>query len=53
MSELKKDILVGLLFISGVLVFMAGEFIISTVLFAIAAIYSNIHYSIRYHSSEV
>ncbi|WP_305908728.1 hypothetical protein Q9L42_009250 [Methylomarinum sp. Ch1-1] len=47
MSELKKDILVGLLFIVGVFVFMAGEFIVSTLVFATAAIFSNIHFNLK------
>ncbi|MDD5269195.1 MAG: hypothetical protein PHO08_19100 [Methylococcales bacterium] len=37
-----KDILIGLLFVIGILGFFSGEFIISTVLFASAAIFSNI-----------
>jgi len=41
MNTLYKDILVGLLFISGIWGFISGEFIISTLLFAGAAIYSN------------
>ncbi len=45
MSNLKKDILVGLLFIVGIFGFTAGEFIISTVVFASAAIFSNIHFN--------
>ena len=41
MSTLHKDMLIGLLFIIGMWSFISGEFIISTVLFASAAIYSN------------
>jgi hypothetical protein len=41
MRNLTKDILVGLLFIAGIWSFISGQFIISTVLFASAAIYSN------------
>ena len=41
MSNLHKDILIGLLFITGIWGFVSGEFIVSTVLFASAAIYSN------------
>lgn len=37
-----KDFLIGLLFITGAWGFISGEFIISTVLFAGAAIFSNI-----------
>ncbi|MDO9214670.1 MAG: hypothetical protein Q8Q54_09905 [Methylococcales bacterium] len=42
MTDLNKDILIGLLFIVGIWSFISGQFIISTVLFASAAIYSNI-----------
>jgi hypothetical protein len=42
MSNLYKDILIGLLFIIGMWSFVSGEFIISTVLFASAAIFSNV-----------
>lgn len=41
MSGLHKDILIGLLFIIGMWSFVSGEFVISTLLFASAAIYSN------------
>ncbi|MEQ1529570.1 MAG: hypothetical protein ABL925_09650, partial [Methylococcales bacterium] len=42
MSELIKDVFIGLLFMTGILGFVAGEFIISTTLFASAAISSNV-----------
>jgi hypothetical protein len=42
MSTLYRDILIGLLFIIGMWSFVSGEFIISTVLFASAAIFSNV-----------
>ena len=42
MSILNKDILIGLFFITGIVGFISGEFIVSTVLFAGAAIFSNI-----------
>lgn len=42
MSNLNKDILIGLLFITGTWSFISGQFIFSTVLFAGAAIYSNV-----------
>lgn len=45
MTNFTKDILIGSLFILGVFVFMSGEFIISTVAFASAAIFSNISFS--------
>jgi hypothetical protein len=41
MSTLHKDILIVMLFITGIWGFISGEFIVSTVLFASAAIYSN------------
>ncbi len=42
MSNFKKDIVIGLLFVAGIWSFISGQFIFSTVLFATAAIYSNI-----------
>jgi len=42
MSILYKDILIGLLFTAGIVGFISGEFIVSTVLFAGTAIFSNI-----------
>lgn len=42
MNDFKKDILIGLMFIAGIWSFISGEFVISTVLFAGAAIFSNI-----------
>ncbi len=41
MSELRKDILIGALFFGGVLSFTSGEFILSTVVFAAASLFSN------------
>ncbi len=41
MNILSKDIMIGLLCLTGVWGFISGEFIISTVLFATAAIYTN------------
>jgi hypothetical protein len=38
MNDLHKDILTGLLFITGLVGFISGAFILSTVLFALAAI---------------
>lgn len=43
MSDFYKDILIGVLFITGLIGFISGEFIISTVLFATAAIASNVN----------
>jgi CheY-specific phosphatase CheX len=42
MTNLKRDILIGLMFIVGILGFISGEFIVSTIMFATAAILSNI-----------
>lgn len=42
MNDFTKDILIGLMFIVGIWSFISGQFIVSTVLFAGAAIYSNI-----------
>lgn len=41
MSNFNKDIFIGLMFITGIWSFISGQFIISTVLFGAAAIYSN------------
>lgn len=41
MNILQKDILVSVLFVSGVFGFMSGEFILSTVMFATATVFSN------------
>ncbi len=42
MNSPNKHMIVGLLFVAGIWSFISGQFIISTVLFASAAIYSNI-----------
>jgi len=46
-SDFYKDVTIGLLFITGILGFVSGEFIISSTLFATAAIASNINMSIK------
>lgn len=43
MSDFYKDILTGIMFMTGLFGFMSGEFIISSTLFASAAISSNIN----------
>lgn len=43
MTEFQKDILVGALFVSGIFGFISGAFIISAVLFAATAVFSNAH----------
>ncbi len=42
MSDLSKDVLIGAMFVTGLLGFVSGEFIISSALFATATIASNI-----------
>jgi len=43
MNELYKDILTGAVFVTGLIGFISGEFIISSTLFATAAIASNVN----------
>ena len=43
MNDFQKDILTGTVFIIGLLGFISGEFIISSALFALAAIASNVN----------
>lgn len=43
MNDLQKDILTATMFIIGLIGFISGEFIISSTLFASAAIASNIN----------
>lgn len=43
MNDFQKDILTGMVFITGLLGFISGEFIISSTLFASAAIASNVN----------
>jgi hypothetical protein len=42
MSNLTKDVFIGLFIITGVWSFISGQFIISTLVFASAALLSNI-----------
>ena len=42
MSQLTKDILIGILFITGLVGYISGEFIISSTLFLASAIASNV-----------
>jgi len=51
MTDLQKDILVGLLFVAGIFGFISGAFIVSTVIFAASAILSNIHFTGRLQQS--
>ena len=43
MNDFYKDILTGTVFITGLLGFISGEFIISSALFATAAVASNVN----------
>ncbi|MGR8980753.1 MAG: hypothetical protein ACU84H_11785 [Gammaproteobacteria bacterium] len=47
MTTLQRDLFIGTSFIIGITGFISGEFIVSTVLFAVAAIISNISLSRR------
>jgi len=42
MNNFNKDVLIALMFIAGIWSFISGDFIESTLFFAIAAIYSNV-----------
>jgi hypothetical protein len=43
MNDFYKDILIGAMFLTGLIGFISGEFIISSTLFASAAIASNVN----------
>jgi hypothetical protein len=43
MNDLYQDILIGTLFLGGIIGFISGEFILSSMLFASAAIASKVH----------
>jgi hypothetical protein len=45
MKDLYKDILTGAVFVAGMLSFVSGEFIVSSALFASAAIFSSMNAS--------
>lgn len=47
MNAYNKDILIGLIFLSGIWCFISAQFIFSTILFGSAAIVSNINSTIR------
>ncbi len=42
MNDFKRNIAIGLMFLIGILGFIAGEFVVSTVMFAAATIFTNI-----------
>ncbi|MEI7838969.1 MAG: hypothetical protein WCJ11_00540 [Methylococcaceae bacterium] len=50
MNAFTRDVLIALMFIVGIVGFISGEFIISTVLFASAAIFSNVHLNRQFYS---
>ncbi|WP_020561612.1 hypothetical protein [Methylosarcina fibrata] len=49
MTHLKRDLLIGILLLVGITGFISGEFVVSTVLFASAAIFSNMFLSRKLH----
>ncbi|MDD1620975.1 MAG: hypothetical protein LUQ11_05800 [Methylococcaceae bacterium] len=44
-SNLYRDIVSGLLFVTGVFSFMSGEFVISTLLFGVSSLTSNLEFA--------
>jgi hypothetical protein len=52
MNELYKDVLVGVIFATGLLGFISGEFIISSALFATAAVASNVNLNSKREKAE-
>lgn len=53
MTDLQKDVLIGLIFVTGIFGFISGEYIVSTVLFASAAIFSNIRLNKKLQSEQL
>ncbi len=49
MNTFYRDVLIGLMFMVGIVGFISGEFIISTVLFASAAIFSNVQLNRQFY----
>ncbi|MBL6987141.1 MAG: hypothetical protein ACU83U_03480 [Gammaproteobacteria bacterium] len=49
MTNIQRDILIGLLFVVGILGFISGEFILSTIMFGTAALFSNVVLSYSLH----
>lgn len=45
-KDLYRDIMTGLFFVSGVLSFISGQFIISTLLFGAASLSSNLNLAV-------
>ena len=52
MSDLYKDVLIGAVFVTGLLGFVSGEFIISSTLFATAAVASNVNLNRKRGNAE-
>ena len=52
MNDFYKDILIGAVFLLGLIGFISGEFIISSTLFAAAAISSNVNSSHKRSNTE-
>lgn len=48
MRDLKRDLLIGLMFLTGIFGFISGEFIFSTIAFATAAVYTNMAINRQY-----
>lgn len=51
MNNFYKDAIIGVMFTIGVVGFISGEFVVSTVLFAAAAIFSNVEMSRRLNAT--
>jgi CheY-specific phosphatase CheX len=49
MTHLKRDLLIGIMLVIGIAGFISGEFVVSTVWFASAAIFSNLYLSRKLH----
>jgi hypothetical protein len=52
MSDFYKDILTGMIFLTGLLGFLSGEYIISSALFATATIASNVNQNRKRSNTE-
>jgi CheY-specific phosphatase CheX len=53
MNDLSKDILTGLVFITGLYGFVSGEYIISSTLFATATIASNVNQNRKRNNTKL
>jgi hypothetical protein len=45
MTDFHKDIYIGALFVAGMIGFMSGEFVMSSVVFAFASVASNVKFN--------